>query len=62
MFSFLPLPEKPEIPDFGCGSGMQTIDIARLFPKGYITPVDIYPAFPEELTKRVTAAGFPAVS
>jgi ubiquinone/menaquinone biosynthesis C-methylase UbiE len=62
MFSFLPgLPEKPEILDIGCGSGMQTIDIARLFPKGCITAVDVFPAFPEGLTKRVTAAGFSSI-
>ena len=44
MFSFLPgLPEYPAILDIGCGSGMQTIDIARLCPKARITAVDVYP-------------------
>jgi ubiquinone/menaquinone biosynthesis C-methylase UbiE len=59
MFSFLPgLPEYPAILDIGCGSGMQTIDIARLCPKARITAVDVYPAFLEEVNKRVRAAGF----
>ena len=59
MFSFLPgLPEIPEILDIGCGSGMQTIDLARLCPRARITAVDIYPAFLEEVNKRIIAAGF----
>jgi len=59
MFSFLPgLPEKPEILDIGCGSGMQKIDNARLCPKAHSTAVDVYPAFLKELNKRVTAAWF----
>jgi ubiquinone/menaquinone biosynthesis C-methylase UbiE len=59
MFSFLPgLPEIPEILDIGCGSGMQTIDLARLCSTARITVVDIYPAFLEEVNKRTIAAGF----
>jgi len=46
LFSFLPgLPEYPAILDIGCGSGMQTIDIARLCQKARITAVDVYPPF-----------------
>ena len=59
MFSFLPgLPEYPAILDIGCGSGMQTIDIARLCPKARITAVDVYPPFLTSVKKRVIAAGF----
>jgi ubiquinone/menaquinone biosynthesis C-methylase UbiE len=59
MFSFLPgLPEIPKILDIGCGSGMQTIDLARLCPTACITAVDVYPAFLEEVNKRSIAAGF----
>jgi ubiquinone/menaquinone biosynthesis C-methylase UbiE len=58
MFSFLHgLPEYPAILDIGCGSGMQTIDIARLCPKARITAVDVYPAFLEEVPQRVKTAG-----
>lgn len=64
MFSFLPgLPEYPAILDIGCGSGMQTIDIARLCPKARITAVDVYPAFLEEVkTNAYEQLDFPIVS
>ncbi len=58
MFSLLPgLPEYPAILDIGCRSGMQTIDIARLYPKARITAVDVYPPFLTSVKKRAKTAG-----
>ncbi len=37
------LPARPEILDIGCGSGMQTIELARTCPSCRITATDIYP-------------------
>jgi ubiquinone/menaquinone biosynthesis C-methylase UbiE len=46
MFQMLPgLPESPEILDIGCGSGMQTLELARLCNTCRITAVDVYPPF-----------------
>jgi len=43
--------------DIGCGSGMQTIDIARLCLKARITAVDVYPPFLTSVKKRAKTAG-----
>jgi ubiquinone/menaquinone biosynthesis C-methylase UbiE len=51
------LPEQPRIVDFGCGSGAQTLDLARLC-RGRITAVDFYQTFLDELERRVEAEGF----
>jgi methylase of polypeptide subunit release factors len=58
MFSLLfGLPENPGILDIGCGSGMQTIDLALLCPKARITAVDIYPLFLAGVQERAKTAG-----
>lgn len=44
----LNIPEKPLILDVGCGSGMQTIELARL-SKGHIVGIDIHPPFLRDL-------------
>ncbi|MFA5416086.1 MAG: class I SAM-dependent methyltransferase [Methanoregula sp.] len=58
MFTNVPgLPEHPAILDVGCGSGMQTIDLARLSPKARITPVDIHAPYLADIRTRAEAAG-----
>ena len=58
MFSLVPgLPEYPAILDIGCGSGMQTINIARLCNKARITAVDVHPPFLTFVKKRAQTAG-----
>jgi ubiquinone/menaquinone biosynthesis C-methylase UbiE len=58
MFSRLPtLPPHPAILDIGCGTGMQTIDLARLSPDAQITAVDLHEPFLDELQQRALAAG-----
>ncbi|TAJ43895.1 class I SAM-dependent methyltransferase [Methanofollis fontis] len=51
------LPERPEILDIGCGSGMQTIELARICPDCRITAVDIHQPFLDDLAGRAAAAG-----
>ncbi|MBT8506947.1 SAM-dependent methyltransferase [Methanomicrobiaceae archaeon CYW5] len=51
------LPEHPEILDIGCGSGMQTVELARICPEGHVTAVDIHPPFLDDLARRAEAAG-----
>ncbi len=51
------LPEKPEILDIGCGSGMQTIELARICPECRITAVDIHQPFLDDLARRAATAG-----
>jgi ubiquinone/menaquinone biosynthesis C-methylase UbiE len=61
MFSLLPpLPAKPAILDIGCGSGMQTIDLARLAPAAQITAVDVHAPFLADLRQRAEARGVTA--
>jgi SAM-dependent methyltransferase len=58
MFSMLPLlPDNPDILDIGCGSGMQTIDLARLNHSARVTALDIYPAFLSDVRTRAEIAG-----
>ena len=58
MFTSVPgLPEHPAILDVGCGSGMQTIDLARLSPEARITPVDIHAPYLADVRTRAEAAG-----
>lgn len=56
--SFIP-PErkKGKILDIGCGSGMQTLTLARICPDCLITASDIYQPFLDELTIRAKNAG-----
>jgi len=51
------LPDLPEILDIGCGSGMQTIELARICPDCRITAVDIHQPFLDDLAVRAAAAG-----
>jgi len=61
MFSCVPvLPEQPAILDVGCGSGIQTIDLARLAPEARITAVDVHAQFLFDLRTRADAAGVAA--
>jgi tRNA G46 methylase TrmB len=63
MFSFLPiLPEYSAILDIGCGSGMRTIDIARLCPKARITAVDVYLPFLTCVKNALKLREYPIVS
>lgn len=56
-FEILPgLPAHPEILDVGCGSGAQTIALAKLC-QGRVTAVDNYPPFLEKVRRRAAAAG-----
>ncbi|MBD3628019.1 class I SAM-dependent methyltransferase [Cyclobacterium sp.] len=50
---FIPLPQdrKLKVADLGCGTGAQTITLARNL-SGQITAVDLFPAFLDELTKK----------
>jgi len=38
------LPKQPQILDIGCGSGMQTLELARI-SSGQVTALDKLPAF-----------------
>jgi SAM-dependent methyltransferase len=53
------LPPSPAILDVGCGSGAQTLTLARLTP-GTILAVDSYPVFVEELRQQLAVAGLEA--
>ena len=58
MFTSVPaLQKNPAILDIGCGSGMQTIDLARLSPEAYITVVDVHAPFLFDVRMRAVAAG-----
>ncbi|KQC03322.1 MAG: SAM-dependent methyltransferase [Methanolinea sp. SDB] len=51
------LPENPKILDIGCGSGMQTIALARLCPGAFITASDIHQPFLDDLSDRAKEVG-----
>lgn len=51
------LPEKPRILDIGCGSGMQTLMLARLCPDATITASDIHQPFLDDVNERARKAG-----
>ncbi len=56
-YSMLPdLGLAPRILDLGCGSGAQTLDLARC-SEGTIVAVDNHPAFVDELGRRAERAG-----
>lgn len=46
-----------KILDIGCGSGMQTLALAKYFPDSQITASDIHQPFLDELRKRAKIAG-----
>ena len=50
------LPKVPRILDVGCGTGIQTVELARI-SGGRITAVDLYPQFLESLEKNGKEAG-----
>jgi len=61
MFSCVPaLPEHPLVLDVGCGSGMQTIDLARLSHNTRITAVDVHAPYLFDLRTRAASAGVAA--
>ena len=51
------LPDHPEILDIGCGSGMQTVELARICPEGHVTAVDIHLPYLDDLAAKAHAAG-----
>jgi ubiquinone/menaquinone biosynthesis C-methylase UbiE len=56
--SFIPPDRKQgKILDIGCGSGMQTLTLARICPDCLITASDIHQPFLDELTIRAKNAG-----
>jgi len=56
--SFIPPdPKRGKILDIGCGSGMQTLALARMCPDCLITASDIHQPFLDELTIRAKNAG-----
>jgi len=56
--SCIPSPFRgKKILDIGCGSGMQTLTLAKYFPDCQITASDIHQPFLDELDKRSKAAG-----
>jgi ubiquinone/menaquinone biosynthesis C-methylase UbiE len=56
-FRVLPPVEDPSILDIGCGSGVQTIELANLC-NGHITAIDIDVGALEALRKKVEDQGF----
>ena len=50
------LPMRPAVLDVGCGSGMQTVALARS-TDGTVTAVDLFEQFLDDLRDRATAAG-----
>lgn len=58
MFRLLPgLPPTPKILDIGCGSGKQTLVLARLAPDAQVTAVDIFQPVLDTLDARARKAG-----
>lgn len=51
------LPADARILDIGCGSGMQTLMLARLSPGATITATDIHQPFLDDVRMRALAAG-----
>lgn len=51
-----PLDPRARIADLGCGTGGQTITLARCLP-GDITGIDLFPGFVEVLNRNAAAAG-----
>jgi ubiquinone/menaquinone biosynthesis C-methylase UbiE len=57
MFNILAPPEHARILDIGCGSGSQTLTLARRCMKCRITAVDIHPPFLEALRTKADKEG-----
>jgi len=57
-WSFIPPGSKGgTILDIGCGSGMQTLTLARICPDCQITATDIHQPFLDDVTSRAQSAG-----
>jgi len=57
-YKLLPnLSPQPNILDVGCGSGMQTLELARI-SEGQITALDNYQPYLDDLKRRAEYAGF----
>ncbi len=56
-FQILPKLDKPRILDIGCGSGVQTIELAKL-SNGEIIGIDINQSLLDRLNKKIEEAGF----
>ncbi|MBN1166844.1 MAG: class I SAM-dependent methyltransferase [Methanospirillaceae archaeon] len=52
-----PIPGGGKILDIGCGSGMQTLTLAKLYPDCMITASDIYQPFLDDLVSRAKKQG-----
>jgi len=55
-FQMLPKLDKPRILDIGCGSGITTIELARL-SKGEIIGIDIYQPSLDKFTRKIEETG-----
>jgi ubiquinone/menaquinone biosynthesis C-methylase UbiE len=55
-FQMLPELDQPHILDIGCGSGVPTMELARL-SDGQIIGLDIDPSLLDQLTKKIEEAG-----
>jgi len=53
----LPELDKPRILDIGCGSGVPTLELARL-TNGQIIGLDIHQPYLDELNRKIQEAGF----
>ena len=52
-----PVPNGGQILDIGCGSGMQTLTLARLYPQGKIIATDLHQPFLDDLNQRAKKSG-----
>ena len=55
-FRMLPQMDKPRILDIGCGSGIPTLELARL-SKGEVIAIDIYQPALDKVNRRIEEAG-----
>lgn len=51
------LPDRPGVLDIGCGSGMQTVELARICPSCRVTAVDVHRSYLDALARKAGAAG-----
>ncbi|MEI6292389.1 MAG: class I SAM-dependent methyltransferase [Methanomicrobiales archaeon] len=58
MFSLVPvIPNAPEILDIGCGTGAQTLTLARIARNARVTAVDVYTPYLATLKKKAEENG-----